>query len=180
MSAAECRTAVGEGRGNAVKPSRVLQERSDAVSALAWRPRLSSSTTLPREFRRGSRRACLAVWLSYRSLALYSGRDCPTIPRPPVSAVLSRQRRGLDGGEGGIRTHGPREGTPVFKTGAFNRSATSPAGADCGRKLLQSPRAVQPDGNRGFSWTWRCLPGGEAAIREFAPSSGPAAHRAAC
>jgi hypothetical protein len=31
------------------------------------------------------------------------------------------------GGEGGIRTHGPREGTPVFKTGAFNRSATSPA-----------------------------------------------------
>jgi hypothetical protein len=31
------------------------------------------------------------------------------------------------GGEGGIRTHGPRKGTPVFKTGAFNRSATSPA-----------------------------------------------------
>jgi hypothetical protein len=30
------------------------------------------------------------------------------------------------GGEGGIRTHGTREGTPVFKTGAFNRSATSP------------------------------------------------------
>jgi hypothetical protein len=30
------------------------------------------------------------------------------------------------GGEGGIRTHGPREGTPVFKTGAINRSATSP------------------------------------------------------
>jgi hypothetical protein len=33
----------------------------------------------------------------------------------------------LFGGEGGIRTHGPRKGTPVFKTGAFNRSATSPA-----------------------------------------------------
>ena len=30
------------------------------------------------------------------------------------------------GGEGGIRTHGRREATPVFKTGAFNRSATSP------------------------------------------------------
>ena len=30
------------------------------------------------------------------------------------------------GGEGGIRTHGPLTGTPVFKTGAFNRSATSP------------------------------------------------------
>ena len=30
------------------------------------------------------------------------------------------------GGEGEIRTHEPREGLPVFKTGAFNRSATSP------------------------------------------------------
>ncbi len=30
------------------------------------------------------------------------------------------------GGEGGIRTHETCEGPPVFKTGAFNRSATSP------------------------------------------------------
>jgi hypothetical protein len=30
------------------------------------------------------------------------------------------------GGEGEIRTHEPREGPPVFKTGAINRSATSP------------------------------------------------------
>ncbi len=30
------------------------------------------------------------------------------------------------GGEGEIRTHGARKGTPVFKTGALNRSATSP------------------------------------------------------
>ena len=30
------------------------------------------------------------------------------------------------GGEGGIRTHGTRKGTPVFKTGAFDHSATSP------------------------------------------------------
>ena len=30
------------------------------------------------------------------------------------------------GGEGGIRTHGGLAPTPVFKTGAFNRSATSP------------------------------------------------------
>ena len=29
-------------------------------------------------------------------------------------------------GEGGIRTHGDPKATPVFKTGAFNRSATSP------------------------------------------------------
>ena len=32
-----------------------------------------------------------------------------------------------DGGEGEIRTHEGREALPVFKTGAFNRSATSPA-----------------------------------------------------
>jgi hypothetical protein len=32
----------------------------------------------------------------------------------------------LCGGEGGIRTPGTLSGTPVFKTGAFNHSATSP------------------------------------------------------
>jgi hypothetical protein len=30
------------------------------------------------------------------------------------------------GGEGGIRTHGTREGTPHFECGTFNHSATSP------------------------------------------------------
>ena len=32
----------------------------------------------------------------------------------------------VDGGEGGIRTHEGLAPLPVFKTGAFNRSATSP------------------------------------------------------
>ena len=32
----------------------------------------------------------------------------------------------LNGGEGGIRTHDGLAPMPVFKTGAFNRSATSP------------------------------------------------------
>jgi hypothetical protein len=32
----------------------------------------------------------------------------------------------LNGGWGGIRTHGTLAGTPVFKTGALNRSATHP------------------------------------------------------
>lgn len=35
-------------------------------------------------------------------------------------------RKIKNGGEGEIRTHEPREGSPVFKTGAINRSATSP------------------------------------------------------
>tara|TARA_R110002167_G_scaffold28168_6_gene95163 strand:- start:1023 stop:1532 length:510 start_codon:yes stop_codon:yes gene_type:complete len=33
----------------------------------------------------------------------------------------------INGGWGGIRTHGTLSRTPVFKTGAFNRSATHPA-----------------------------------------------------
>ncbi len=45
-------------------------------------------------------------------------RSCET---PTGSSHLA-----LNGGEGGIRTHGNREATPVFKTGALNRSATSP------------------------------------------------------
>jgi hypothetical protein len=32
-------------------------------------------------------------------------------------------------GQGGIRTHETREGLPVFKTGAFNRTATCPGAA---------------------------------------------------
>jgi hypothetical protein len=31
------------------------------------------------------------------------------------------------GGRGGIRTHGGREPTAIFKTAAFNHSATRPA-----------------------------------------------------
>src|SRR5882757_9330204 len=57
---------------------------------------------------------------------------------------------GLDnwifGGRGGIRTHGTLAGTPVFKTGALNHSATLPNAnlmregvADCKRRL--GPRA---------------------------------------
>ena len=34
----------------------------------------------------------------------------------------------FQGGGGEIRTHGPRKGTPVFKTGALDHSATPPVG----------------------------------------------------
>src|SRR4051812_39045313 len=62
--------------------------------------------------------------------------ECPDAASIRVSAYLSTaavagaETPGKSGGEGGIRTHGPREGTPVFKTGAFNRSATSPGMPD--------------------------------------------------
>ena len=35
------------------------------------------------------------------------------------------------GGSGEIRTHGSRKTSPVFKTGAFNRSATLPRVEAC-------------------------------------------------
>src|SRR5882724_13323204 len=40
---------------------------------------------------------------------------------------LAQPDRLRTGGRGGIRTHGTLAGTPVFKTGALNRSATLPS-----------------------------------------------------
>ncbi len=42
------------------------------------------------------------------------------------------------GGEGGIRTHGARKGTPHFECGAFDHSATSPGAAPAGGALAGS------------------------------------------
>ena len=40
--------------------------------------------------------------------------------------LTSENTEGASDGQGGIRTHETREGLPVFKTGAFNHSATCP------------------------------------------------------
>src|ERR1700724_2353781 len=45
------------------------------------------------------------------------------IPRSPHNASLDRDR---NGGEGGIRTHGPVARSTVFETAPFDRSGTSP------------------------------------------------------
>src|SRR6266545_2538486 len=44
------------------------------------------------------------------------------------------------GGEGGIRTHDTLARIPVFETGTFNRSVTSPVGL-----ILPAPRISAPD-----------------------------------
>ena len=49
-----------------------------------------------------------------------------TISAPHGAPVRVRNRD--DGGGGGIRTHGTLSRTPVFKTGAFDHSATPPGG----------------------------------------------------
>ncbi len=46
----------------------------------------------------------------------------PRLERSPQANSAKSE----NGGEGGIRTHGTLARTPVFKTGAFNHSATSP------------------------------------------------------
>ena len=45
-----------------------------------------------------------------------------------IKVLISKDNvaEGDVGGGGGIRTHGGREPTPVFKTGAFDHSATPP------------------------------------------------------
>jgi hypothetical protein len=43
-----------------------------------------------------------------------------------TTTEAAHQTAGVSSGQGGIRTHETREGLPVFKTGAFNRSATCP------------------------------------------------------
>src|SRR6266581_3268988 len=44
-----------------------------------------------------------------------------------VFRSANERTRRLAGGGGGIRTHERRKPLPVFKTGAFNRSATHPS-----------------------------------------------------
>jgi hypothetical protein len=44
----------------------------------------------------------------------------------PFQVSTSKEEAARTGGRGGIRTHGTLAGTPVFKTGALNHSATLP------------------------------------------------------
>ena len=46
--------------------------------------------------------------------------------RATAQTLRTDVSRAKYGGEGGIRTHGPRKGTAVFETARFGRSRTSP------------------------------------------------------
>ena len=64
---------------------------------------------------------------------------------PPVTPGPAREKRWVSltpngvGGEGGIRTHDTLARIPVFETGTFNRSVTSPI---CAR-ILQRERSTR-------------------------------------
>lgn len=58
-------------------------------------------------------------------------RDCTSVPEKENAGTIDNIRRSgvfscKLSGEGGIRTPGTVAGTPVFETGTFGRSATSP------------------------------------------------------
>jgi hypothetical protein len=68
---------------------------------------------------------------AWRPSPYSTGNILETGSAPNAMDRLAGRSQALDsGGEGEIRTHEPREGPPVFKTGAFNRSATSPMGRE--------------------------------------------------
>jgi hypothetical protein len=61
--------------------------------------------------------------VTYRLVCRFVGKVHPTKQKSFVYSGLVY----LTGGEGGIRTHDPVARIPVFETGTFNHSATSPA-----------------------------------------------------
>jgi hypothetical protein len=66
----------------------------------------------------------------------------------------------LNGGEGGIRTPGTLSGTPVFKTGAINHSATSP---DTARPII-----VRVEGSLRRNWLTHLVRAYNSKNRGFA------------
>ena len=75
--------------------------------------------------------------------------------RTPRGSGVRGNRRGSPGGrgeasnngEGGIRTHGTRKGSPVFETGSFNHSDTSPEAPDDIRPLREAEMSPGQGGN---------------------------------
>src|SRR3954453_21131430 len=69
--------------------------------------------------------SCLVLIIARSMLCL----SIPVAMGSSGSCAILRKRDAegrVRGGEGGIRTPGTFSGTPVFKTGAINHSATSP------------------------------------------------------
>jgi hypothetical protein len=65
-----------------------------------------------------------------------------------VNSDTTTNRGKHTGGRGGIRTHGTLAGTPVFKTGALNHSATLPLLQD------QALGGAKIKNDREQKWLW--------------------------
>jgi hypothetical protein len=85
----------------------------------------------------GIRSACCLWYRARANAGQHTAR-----PQPDGSPAVAGTRKNsqiLDGGEGGIRTHGPLTRSTVFETVPFNRSGTSPRSGPSG-----SSRSVLP------------------------------------
>ena len=94
----------GTGRRPPARSGTVLPPHAAEKGGRFWR-RMSGRTDSPATARQARRAVLRALWLKVRCL---------------------RRRARLGGGEGGIRTHGTREGTTVFETVPIDHSGTSP------------------------------------------------------
>ena len=65
---------------------------------------------------------CQRVCLQINETVKHGNKNRPLKPKQMTTFLKYEE----NGGEGGIRTHEGLAPLPVFKTGAFNRSATSP------------------------------------------------------
>ena len=114
------------------RPSDPGQRRRPLSLPPPARPLAALSRSRSRSSEILHRRACHPQFAGLEPVAENHGgeivRKVQTLPRQSMLDAFARGRRG--GGRSGIRTHGELAPTPVFKTGALNRSAILPRRAE--------------------------------------------------
>ena len=134
----------------------LIIEKDDCVptptrkaTAFRWRLRYGICWLAPTRLR-CSCNGCRKLPCSEQA-ALRKGSHSSAYNRKPTKICAT-------GGRGGIRTHGALAGTPVFKTGALNHSATLPVSPSCG---IARRNARCPCGAHVVPM-WLPWPGGQA------------------
>ena len=74
------------------------------------------------KFQNALKLAIFKLWNKYRCKNVMTVLILFCIKKEPLQALLN-------GGRGGIRTHGTLAGSTVFKTGPINHSGTLPSGS---------------------------------------------------
>ena len=99
------------------RPSRIIYTPARNGQPASWSRFLSTRTARSKARLRTS-------WRKLHQIQWSQSRDCLRRHLPESEPTKST----AGGGEGGIRTHGTRKGTPHFECGTFDHSATSPRG----------------------------------------------------
>ena len=95
-----------------------------AVGALPDRRCRSEARHPCRDLRWGAAGTLISSARKTRAARPYRGETAP-----PAGGRAKAVNQGIHGGETGIRTLGPREGSTVFETAPFDHSGTSPRGS---------------------------------------------------